>query len=317
MNLSERGSAAGVATLIILLILLGGALYFLWLNLPGKPVELTFINSISSGEEFVNYSSSKQFYSNLRFPNREISYRIEPACGTKKNMEIQEAFSILESRTILDFYTAPQEEAEITIFCSEIAPGSKGQGYFVAGEGGPTEVINTTLYGVIFSGKVSFFRDERCNKPNIAIHEILHVLGFDHNDNPNSILFPTLNCAQTIDDSIIKDINALYSVKSAADLKIIDVDATKSGRYLNFEIEVINQGLRDADNVILSIYSDDKFVKEFDLESIGVGTRKFLTVENLRVSRSSEKIIFVIDESDVIDELFENNNVAELVLIEN
>ena len=33
------------------------------------------------------------------------------------------------------------------------------EGFFVAGEGGPSEVINTSLYGVIFKGKVSFFRE--------------------------------------------------------------------------------------------------------------------------------------------------------------
>jgi len=314
-SFGKRGSVAGVGFIIFLLILLGLAGYFLYLNLPGNPVDLIFVNEGTTSDETIEYATSKQFYDNMRFRDKKISYKIGSACDAKKNLEVEEVFSILESKTLLDFYPASSDSgAEITIFCSEIEPEPEREGYFVAGEGGPSEVINTTLYGVILSGEASFFREEKCDSANIALHEILHVLGFDHNNNPDSILFPTLDCDQTLDNSIVDDINLLYSVESAPDLKIVDVSATKSGRYLDFSIEVINQGLQDADNVVLNIYADDEFVKNFDLDKIKIGTKKFLDVTNLKISRSDKKIAFVVDANNVGNELFENNNKIELVL---
>ena len=210
-------SIAGITFIIILAILFGASLYFLYYNLPGEPEKYLPTKSVEDKPSLqVAYSGSKQFYDNMRFRDKRISYKIEPACSNKKVLEVQEAFSILGSKTILDFYPifSGSTKPEITIFCSEIEPEPENDGYFVAGEGGPTEVINTSIYGVILSGKVSFFREEKCKNPNIALHEILHVLGFDHNNNPNSILYPTLDCKQEIDDSIVKDINILYSLLS-------------------------------------------------------------------------------------------------------
>ena len=314
--LFKKGSAAGGAFLVLLLILLGGALYYLYTNLPGKPVELIETHQNQNSNEFVEYSKSKQFYENMRFPEKKIGYKIEEACDEQKTSEVNQAFSILEGLTILEFYP-DSTNGKLTIYCSDIEPETKKEGYFVAGEGGPTEVINTTLYGVILSGKISFYRDEKCEKPNIALHELLHALGFDHNNNPDSILFPTLDCDQTIDESIISDINNLYSTNSAPDLKITDVSAIKKGRYMDFKIELINRGLKDASQVFLGVYSDDQFTKEFNLEDLKIGTKKFLDVKNFKLlSRNTKNVKFFVDYGNKVDEIFENNNQIDLTLIE-
>jgi hypothetical protein len=315
---NKKGGAAGVAFIIMLLALLGVALYLLWINLPQDPVELKILdNGIEEDEPPVqaNYESSKQFYENMRFSDKIISYRIEPACGAKKSDEVSEAFAILGSESVLTFFPT-SDNPQIRIFCSEVEPEPDEEGFFVAGEGGPTRVINTSLYSVILDGKVSFFREEKCDKPNVALHEILHVLGFDHNDNPDSILFPTLDCDQTIDQSIIDDINVLYSVDSAVDLKIENIEASKAGKYLSFEINVLNQGLKDVSGAGLKVYADNKFIQEFDLNDIDIGTTKILTVENLKIARSSKKVSFVVDEENKIKEIIEDNNEIDVVLVE-
>ena len=316
--MDKKGSFLGVLFLVVLIVAFGFSLYFLYLSFPGDPkdlVEITTQNDQDNLRPQIEYASSEQFYENMRFRDRKITYKVEAACSNEKSQDVDKAFSILESETILDFNRVAGGEAEITIFCSNVEPPAKQDGFFVAGEGGPTEVINTSLYSVILAGKVSFFREERCDEPKIALHEILHVLGFDHNSNPDSILHPTLDCDQTIDESIIRNINELYSTSSKPDLEILELDATKSGRYLNFEVEVINQGLKDAENIYLRIYAEDKFVKEFDLEDLDIGTRKFLEVENLKLPiRKNDEITFVVDEDDIIDELHENNNEITLVV---
>lgn len=312
--MNRKGSTGGLAFLFLLVILLGVSLYFLYFNLPVEPVDLIF-SDLPDNNPRIEYSQSKQFYENMRFQSNRISYKIEDRCGSKKLSGVEEAFSIIAAKTILDFYP-DDEKAEITVFCSQIAPEAERKGYFVAGEGGPTEVINNSIYGVILSAKVSFFREEKCDSPTIALHEILHALGFDHNNNPSSIMFPTLDCDQTLDDSIVADINRLYSVSSAPDLRFSEVDASKGGRYLNFDIKVINQGLKSADDVSLHVFADDKLVREFDLQRVDIGVSKTLEVDNLKTSRSAHEITFIIDYRDEIDEIFENNNKATLVLPE-
>ena len=98
--------------------------------------------------------------------------------------------------------------------------------------------------------------------------------------------------------------------------RILNVDATKSGRYIDFKIEVINQGLQDTVDVKLSVYSDDEFVKEFELGDINIGTRKFLEVTNLKISRRDKNIKFIVDDGNKISEILEDNNDVELILIE-
>lgn len=313
-----------IILLFLLIIVLGVASYFLYLNLPGEKVLLKPIyngsdNEISHNNENATdgeYTRSKQFYENMRFPDRTISYNIDESCSEIKKNQAIAAFSSLESRTLLIFNNAENSaNAQIKVLCSDISPEPEQEGHFVAGEGGPTKIINTSLYSVIFEGKLSLYRDEKCGTPHIALHEILHVLGFDHNNNPGSILYPTLDCSQKLDDYLAEKINELYRAPSLPDLRILDVQATKSGRYLNFDIKVINQGLKDTENVVLEVYADGEFASRFELDALEVGTTKTLNVENSRLpSRNSKEITFFVDKENRIQELNENNNEVQLAV---
>lgn len=304
--------AGEVLLVIVMLVVLGAGLYILWLNLPTEPVELARINGNKvNGKVEQVYSNGTQFYPNMRFRDNRISYHIEEVCDSKKVLQINRALGILEDKTILELVES--RDGELNILCSQLPPEPEKEGYFIAGEGGPTEIINTSVYSVIFAGKMSLFRDEKCEEPQIAMHEILHVLGFDHNINPGSIMYPTTDCAQRLDDYIIDEINKLYAVESRPDLAIMEVSAVKSGPYLNFNINVTNIGLSDAKSVLLEIFADEEKVKTFDLNEIEIGVRKALSVENLRIKRSAEKIGFAVlsGQSDINDK----NNKAELIVI--
>ena len=69
--------------------------------------------------------------------------------------------------------------------------------------------------------------------------------------------------------------------------------------------------MNKAENVKLEIYDENAIVKEFELNDISVGVSKILTVENLKVNRNSEKIIFKVKSSN--NELDEDNN--EIVFV--
>lgn len=289
--------------LLIAILIIGG--YAIWLNYPREPVDY---KPFYGNNSYTNLTG-RQFYPNMRFPGRKISYSLEQLCDNIKKKAVEDAFSIISDKTILTFYES-EEDPEIKIFCSEVVPEPEQEGHFIAGEGGPTEIINTTLFNVIKTGKISLFRPEICDQPKITLHELFHVLGFNHNNNSDSIMYPTTSCQQEIDSSILNEINKIYVINSYPDLSIEEVNASQKGNYLDFGIGIINSGLKDSRNSSLSILSDGKKIKDFDLGEIDIGMRKFLQIKNLRVIGGSDKITFIIETNE--DEISKDNNKAEL-----
>ncbi|MEK6925467.1 MAG: CARDB domain-containing protein [Nanoarchaeota archaeon] len=295
---------------ILFLVAIGYAGYYLYQNIPRHTINL--INTNSNEITTTNTIPSKQFYENMRYPSNEINYNIAESCPENKKTKMEEAFSILEEKTVLEFNHTSESNAALKILCSDVSPQAEEENHFIAGEGGPSRVINSTLYSVILEGKVALYREGSCNNANVAIHELLHALGFDHNNDENSILYPTLACDQVIDEEIIDSINELYEISSAPELAFEELTATKSGRYVNFHMEVINKGLIQANNVKVAIYADDEFVDNFELNSISVGAKKIIDVENLKIDLNAKSIEFVIDYENQIPEILEDNNRVKL-----
>lgn len=303
--------------MVLLLGMLGASSYILWQQykdfggIPfitqGKPDFGSFSTNLSFPE-----GNNSQFYPNMRYKDKRISYWIEPMCDYEKEQEMIGAFSILSEEAVLSFYPAVKDDAEISVFCSELAPEPEEEGHFIAGEGGPSRIINTSVYSVILTGKISLYREDKCDMPQIALHELLHALGFDHRHDKNSIMYPITSCDLQLDRSIIDEINALYSVPSKPDMIIERVSANRTGRYLNFEISVVNYGLEDASDVMLKVYSGGQEVKSFELKNMSIGLSKVLSVQNLKLSGDSDELLFSVSAKE--DELSTGNNRAYLVL---
>ena len=298
-----------VLALFIMILLLIGGIYVFWLNFPTNLEYNTFVANATSHLPAQSY----QFYSNMRYVHSNITYEIAPECSAKKRENIQDAFKILEEHTTLRFFPA-EKKGEIVFFCTNLPSEPESSGHFIAGEGGPTQIINTTSYAVILGGKVSLYRPEKCERPIIALHEILHALGFDHTSDKKSIMFPITDCEQDIDTFIINQINTLYEAETAPDLVIARVDAKSVGRYLDFEISVANYGLIDARNVTLSLNAGSELIKTFPLEEIGLGQRKMLTVRNVHIPRNVESLTFSVAVGSRESELLYNNNQATVYL---
>ncbi len=298
--------------LILLLFILGIGVVLLWTNIPNLPGQKVQQQEFNLDKKDLDFGKGIQFYPRMRYKNRTISYTISDSCDSVKRKDIEKAFSILDQQTILNFKSI--SDGEISVLCSDIAPEPKEEGHFIAGEGGPSEIINTSNYAVILSGKVSFYRrTAECVRPNVALHEILHALGFDHNKNKESIMYPVTECGQILDGYIIDKINELYSVDSAPDLVIEKIKATKTGRYLGFEIAIGNFGLQNSLNSSLIVYSDETEVKTFYLENIDIGTRKILKVDNLRGPLTTDRLIFEVKSNE--NELDKDNNIARMKLV--
>ena len=257
------------------------------------------------------FGAVEQFYPNIRFPESEITYALDPACDKKKEENILSAFSLLSSKTVLRFSPLLLgKEPRIRVLCSDIAPNSDERGHFVAGEGGPSELINVSAFYVILESKISLYRVDRCPEPKIALHELLHALGFNHTSDPESIMYLVSSCTQQLDESIVQEINRLYAIPSVPDLSLDAVSVNRIGGFLSFQANVSNRGFMPVISANLSVYEQGTFLSSFTLADNGLplGATKILTVKNLKVSKSSTEFEFVVEIYNPTQEIRIDNN---------
>lgn len=252
-----------------------------------------------------NSTAGIQFYENMRYQTNRISYRIYDECPLQKKNDMEQALDIISNLTVLEFYPVLYGE-EISITCSNenIVQGNT----FIGGEGGVTNVTVIGNFNVIFKGKVLLIRDAKCPTPNIAIHELLHALGFTHSENPNNIMYETYECEQTIGEEIPRLINELYSIPSQPDLVFENVTATLNGRYLDANISIRNNGFESSPDSKIIISVDGKNIKEIPVPPVDIGFGRKISLTNLWVGQINiEEIKFTI--SGNFDELDKQNNI--------
>lgn len=297
-----KGLLMGLFALFIISLLV---LY--WIFPFGKTVFKTDTNpEFNLG----NISTQMQFYKNMRFPTTNVSYRIENNCSLEKKNEMTDAFNYLQNLTILKFYNVDSGE-DVTVSCdNEVIPSDSGKGFFVAGEGGPTKVIPGDNFYTILQGKILLLKSSKCERPNIEIHELLHVLGFDHSKNPDNIMYPISDCSQTIGNEIPSKINNLYSFPSYPDLKLGNVSATIEGRYLNINLTIENIGLSNSTGEKILIYGDNDLLKEKDFEALGIGERLSIQFTNIFVSKIKIEELNVSVETNGSELSLKNNQVS-------
>lgn len=293
----------GAAFLILVVALLG----FYWF----VPTE-TFVYDVDPGNhDFVlnkSEPSRMQFYPAMRFPDRNISYQISEKCILKKKNEAELALEILENRTILSFHEV-RKGADVSVECDEKIRIEED--FFVAGEGGPVKVTRTKNFNVIHGGAVLLIRSLRCERPNVAIHEFLHALGFNHSDNPNNVMYRVARCEQTMGEDIPRIINETYSADPEPDLAFENVSAEMQGRYLNVNLSVKNHGLKPSGRATIRITSDEYVIKEIEFEEAEIGRGRILQLRNVPVIKLNvEEIEFFIDAE--FDELNKKNNERKL-----
>jgi hypothetical protein len=287
-------------TAVILLLL-----FSIYLFIPFNTTDFAPSSAITNSNFSLNSSANNtlQFYPNMRFPTTNISYRIEN-CPLQRENDMQWAFSILGNETILHFYPVNSGE-EIIVTCQD-KKETEGN-LFIAGEGGPTNITIAGEFNVIESGKILLMQDSSCQKPNVAIHELLHVLGFDHSKNPKNIMYEISRCDQTIGDDIINFIDTIYSIPAEPDLLFEDASASMHGKYLNINFSIRNDGLKDAPETTVKIMANGKEIDNIDIPATEIGYGRKVSIENIWIKQLNvQEIQFIIDTNYA--ELSKNNN---------
>lgn len=254
---------------------------------------------VSDSDEFL-------FYENLRYKDGEISYKISEECTLGKKEDAVNAFKILENKTVLDFYEV-SEKPEILIACQSTKK-PKGN-TFVAGEGGPVNITQSGQFNVVHYGEVLLIEESEksCPDPNVAIHEILHALGFKHSSNENNIMYDTSKCNQEIGEDIPKLLEELYEIPSQPDLVLEDVKTKTHGGYLDFNASIRNHGLSEAEEFFIKVYTDDNLLKENEIRPLNIGYGTKIISKNIRFeSTNFKELKFELDTG--YQELNKENN---------
>lgn len=284
-------------------------------NLPLNPIEMKPIGITSEPIATINHRFTPVFEENLRFNHNNISYFIEPSCSNTRTSAMKEAFQIFQEKMeVISFHEIAYKEADILVGCSENFIGL-GENLFAAGEGGPAEIINTTHFKIIQKGKIHLYEDPRCERPVVEIHELCHVFGFDHTPDLKNIMYNTSKCDQKISQDMIDFIKKLYSIKPLPDARISKLSAVKKGRYLDFNITVLNEGLTEMEELSLTLVANNNTIDRINLDYIVIGYIKTLSTTNLRLPSINIKTInFILDHESKIEELNEENNVVQMTL---
>jgi hypothetical protein len=295
------------SVIVVLLALILITLFSIWMLFP---YQLDYFEAVGETNFSIIGKSmvDSQFYPNMRFPAKEISYKIDSKCTLQKQNDMEEAFSIIENETILEFYPTSSNE-EISIYCSE---ETKVEGnMFIAGEGGPTNITRLSNYNLISKGEVLLIRNSKCPKPNVAIHELIHVLGFDHSENKNNIMYSLSKCNQEIGEDTTQLINELYSIPSLSDLIFLNATAKIHGRYLDLNVTVKNDGFTQSKDFEVIIFADGKEVRKIEISPIKVGYGRNIILTNIGINLISIEEFKLVAKTN-FEELGKENN--EIIL---
>jgi len=303
-----------IIAVVVVLAMLVFSLGFLYQSLPRKPVAFKMGDVVPKPVELIDYGAVPVFSENLRFNHNRISYHIEADCAGPRREAMIEAFALFAGKMkVISFYE-DGDDSDIYVGCSDdYIP--IGERLFAAGEGGPSRIINTSVFKTIEEGKISLYDDPRCDYPIVEIHELGHVFGFDHSTDPNNVMYNVSNCNQRISNDMVELINDLYSIEPLAEASIKDAIAVKRGKYLDFNITVLNEGLIGIDDIDLTIIADGEVVKIMDIGEIDIGYGRTLRATNVVLpSRNVEVIDFIVDDANDVRELNEGNNEVQMIV---
>lgn len=316
--MNEEAELSGILyyllMILVLVIVVVVAAWYYYNETPRHPENL---DVVLSDNRNVSISGKLQFYPNMKFNHNKISYEIDSACEAEKQQRFITALNEIQNQVNeISFYNS-ENNSDIKISCS---PGEEQteSDYFIAGEGGAKEVIQTEKYNVITNGVVLLYGDPKnslkCDYPNVELHELMHVFGFFHSSNENSLMYPYLeSCDQKLDSEIIEELKKLYAEENLPDLYFEDLKVVKKGKYLDFNVTIKNSGVIDSQGFNLAIYQNKELIETKSIGKIKYGAGLKIDVQNLKLkTNDAGEILFILDNKNNVKELDENNNLARI-----
>ena len=315
-----------LAIFFILLFLILASAYFLFFLKQARTV-VPIINEINSTLTAITtttklsrtYSESPLLFPRMRWAKMPLSVYVEvTSCSAEEAQEVTTAEKIWKEKTngIIYFIDSTSNNSDVIVSCLKDSSSIREGRRIIrkVGEGGPSSVYDTGLFNLSTKGKIFLFTSTvGCDRPIIAMHEIGHVLGLDHSENPDSVMYEYEECNQDITPEIVSALKSLYSFSAKPDLYFSDASASQKNYYLFLNMTIKNQGLLSSEKTTISINVNGKELKSFPLDSLKPGQGYFFTLSNLFVSNEVTDLKISIDSGNNVDELYKSNNMISLV----
>ena len=211
-------------SMIILVLILLIVLFIFWMKFPQESnnYEKEQKNILLPNESVYENNSNDNTinFFKLHWEHMPITYSFTKENVRNSNVKCQDyqierirkAFQIIENDTgrAVSFKEV-ESKGDILVYCNAAKADSQllmrqGDGYY-------------EYHGdVIDYGELNFYIHKNCGIwPDVEIHEILHVFGFNHTDSKKSIMYPTASVCDLgkIDQDIINDLINRYTLQLA------------------------------------------------------------------------------------------------------
>ena len=316
-------SIASVFVLIFLILTSVYAFYYIRQSRTVIPV-INEVNSnltatTTSTKPPKTYETTPLLFPRIRWAKMPISvYVVSSNCSAVQVQEVSDAENIWTQKTngIISFTDSNSpSQADVVVDCLKDSSSIREGRRIIkkVGEGGPSSVYDTGLFNLTTKGKIYLFTSTTgCDRPIIAIHEMGHVIGLDHSDNPSSVMHEYEVCSQEITPEIVNTIKSLYSYPAKPDLYFFDASASQKNFYLYLNMTIKNEGLVDSQPTNVSVIANGKEVKSIPLDSIKPAQGYIYSISNLFVSNEVTDLKLVIDPTNQMEELFKSNNMISL-----
>ncbi|MFH0710989.1 MAG: matrixin family metalloprotease [Candidatus Aenigmatarchaeota archaeon] len=313
-----------LTTIVVIFFVLLSVYFYYYLKQSRTVVPIinefnsNFTATATSTAPPITYTTTPLLFPNIRWAMMPLSvYTVISNCSSVQVSDVSEALQIWEEKTsgLISFTTVNSDNADVVVDCSKNKTSTREGRQIISkvGEGGPSSIYDTGLFNLTTRGKIILFTSGTdCKMPIIALHEMGHVLGLDHSENPSSIMYEFEECDQAITPEIVSTLQSLYSYPSNPDLYFENATAIQSNFYLSVNFTVKNEGLIPSDSTTVSVLVNGNQVKSIDLSSIKPAQGYFYSLGNILVTNEVTDLKLVIDPMNQLDELDKSNNFLSL-----